>query len=237
MEKSSTKKASRKYLTDDIWKLLGNAILLTINVTLTHNGVLYWLQKRNNKTLAVSGNECRLIVMPDQELEVNGDSFEFLNQSLGESEGLICLARFNNKEANSSVWVLDGDHWNMLHKDIKIHHQFEEIESQLIDDGSGVEDLIKDIAVNGFSPVDKNVVMLCSEKYAWAFNTKTRVCEQLLHPPFLPENLHSGSSLRTLEFVFKPRPTVLPPISWSDTSNFSARFQVDNSCLGLARFL
>ncbi|XP_026429691.1 F-box protein At5g07610-like [Papaver somniferum] len=181
------------------WKL-GNS-----DNFVTYNGVFYWFQKRNYKILAVSVNrnntnhECRLINMP--ELEMNGDEINWLSESLGESEGLICLARFKKLEERLSVWVLDGNHWYMLHDDIILHDQLAELESQLID-GSGWKDFINDIEVVGFSPVDKNVVILSCRKYVWAYNTKTRVFEQLCHHSFPRSLRHFDHHVRALAFYF-----------------------------------
>ncbi|XP_026398415.1 F-box protein At3g26010-like [Papaver somniferum] len=145
----------------------------------THNGVLYWFQQRNRNILAVCvngntnhgthGNDCMLINMPDR--AVDGD-INYFSECLVQSEGLICFARFKVTERSLSVWVLDGG-WYMLHKDIRIQDRLE---------GENGFNLITEIEVVGMSPVDKNVVILGSEKYIWAYNTKTRVYEQECHP-------------------------------------------------------
>ncbi|XP_026452211.1 uncharacterized protein LOC113352627 [Papaver somniferum] len=186
----------------------------------TLNGVLYWFQQQNSEVLAFSvdrntndgtcGNECRLINIP----YLVRDRYDFtsLSECLGESEGLICFARFKYKEMSLSVWVLDVD-WYVLHQDIQLYDWLAEIETRLCD-GSDGRDLMTEIRIAGFSPVDKNVVILSFKEYVWAYNTKTRVYEQLCHPSFLRSNVPSVPRLRALEFILKPRPTTLPPVSW-----------------------
>ncbi|XP_026452672.1 uncharacterized protein LOC113353198 [Papaver somniferum] len=182
----------------------------------THNGVLYWFPMHINKIIAVNinrntshgtcGNECRLINIPEQVM----DDCVYSSRHVGESEGLICLDRFNNAERSLSVWVLDAGDWYMLHKDIKLHEWLAKIESQLINDLRG-DDLASEIQVVSFSPVDKNVVILGYGEYVWAYNTKTRVYEQLWDPYFPRENLQFFPyRLGTLAVIIKPRPTILP---------------------------
>ncbi|XP_026393490.1 uncharacterized protein LOC113288614 [Papaver somniferum] len=132
---------------------------------------------------------------------------------------------FNQKERSLSVWVLDGD-WHTLRKDIKLHDWLAEVESQFFDgcesevesqlfDGceSGEEDWMEEIEVVGFSPVDKDVVILRYNRYVWAYDTRNRVYEQLCHPSSLRSNFPSARHLSTSAFVLKPRPTILPPVS------------------------
>lgn len=75
--------------------------------------------------------------------------------------------------------MLDGD-WCVLHKDIQLHDWLAEMYSQFF--GVGVGNWISQFEVAGFSPVDKNVVILSSMEYAWAYNIKTSVCKLLCHP-------------------------------------------------------
>lgn len=91
-----------QYVTWDIDYFYGNLF--------THNGVFYWFQQRNRKILAVivngntnhgtSGPKCRMIKMPGE--AVDGD-IKHLSECLGESEGLICFARFQETEMSLSA--------------------------------------------------------------------------------------------------------------------------------------
>ncbi|XP_026400345.1 F-box protein At5g07610-like [Papaver somniferum] len=195
----------------------------------THNGVFYWMKKGFNQILAFSvnrnhnhqtcGNECRLISLPDQEMDNDRRYFRqsternkrFFGQCLGESEGLICYAIVKHKERSLSVWVLE-ENWSLLHKDIKFYDILAEIASSLIGVESTV-DLITDIQVIGFNPVDKNVVIISYKTHILAYNIRNGGYEQLSHPSILDSNL-PGSYVGILTFALKPRPTILPAVSW-----------------------
>ncbi|XP_026452235.1 F-box protein At5g07610-like [Papaver somniferum] len=162
----------------------------------SHNGTSYWMQKTSNKILAFSahvnkhnnhgtyGIDSKLIELPELPMD---DENRYLSQCLGESEGFICYAIVRYTQRSLSVWVLDED-WYLLHKDIKFCDVLAQMKPSLI----GVEssdDLISDIQVLGFNPVDKNVVILHYDKYLCAYNMKTRGYQKLFHPSFLGGNL------------------------------------------------
>lgn len=185
----------------------------------THNGVFYWcetqskmvvynLNNNNNNNNETCGYQCKLISLPDNEVEIGElDENFFTSHRLGESEGLICYARIKKEERTLSVWVLqEEEKWYLLHKEIK----FPDVIAESAPWWSGAC-----IQVIGFHPVDHNVVLLGYKKYVWAYNARTRGCEQLCHPSFLPScrpTLHSGWI--SLAVLLMPMPTVLSPVSW-----------------------
>ncbi|XP_026447037.1 uncharacterized protein LOC113347574 isoform X2 [Papaver somniferum] len=114
-------------------------------------------------------------------------------------------------EGSLSVWVLE-ENWYLLHKVIEFLDMLAQMESSLIG-GESTVDLIRDIQVIGFNPVDKNVVIISYKKHILAYNIRNGGCEQLSHPSFLGSKSpgpYSGIST----FALKPRPTILPPVSW-----------------------
>lgn len=65
----------------------------------------------------------------------------------------------HNAQGNQKDWVFQESGWYLLHKNIVLHDMLVEMES-LLNGGAGAVDLIKEIQVIGFNPVDKNVVIL-----------------------------------------------------------------------------
>ncbi|XP_026444656.1 putative F-box protein At3g23970 [Papaver somniferum] len=167
------------------------------------NGALFWIQGGSrmlvynlNQINKSDGHQCSLINLPDMEF----DDTEFLHFSshIGESEGWLCYAKARKaaSEITVSVWVLNMGNWEMLHKDISVGGICEEVLSR--------KGKAAGIQVLGFSPVDRNIVLLGCKKWVWGFNIKTRSFEE-----FCLDNRHvHDASMMFLPFVLKPMPTV-----------------------------
>lgn len=101
-----------------------------------------------------------------------------------------------------SLWVLNEVNWQILHKGISVGIIFTELRSRI--------GKVAVIQVLGFSPVDRNVVLLGHKHWVWGFNVQTRSFEELCL-----DNRHvCDADAMFLPFVVKPMPTVLPLPSW-----------------------
>lgn len=183
-----------------------------INNVITHNGVVYWIEGRNrilvydlsNNTTV--GGQCSLIYLPEEEFDgfirAPNPFHTSRSQFLGESEGLICYARISRNQRTLSVWVLEEDNWQSVHEDIELQDISAKKESRMVEGA---------IQVLGFSPVDRDIVLLGCKNYVWGFSMQTRRSEELSYPSF-SANTHSDSGdIMLLPFVLKPMPTLLPP--------------------------
>ncbi|XP_026415929.1 putative F-box protein At3g23970 [Papaver somniferum] len=185
---------------------------------ITLNGVLYMLE--NNDRMLVynlyqniqnnGSNEhrCRLINFPNKRFTLYefDDEFEScFSRTLGESEGQICYAtsEVTGMQITVSVWALDEDKREMLHKDTFVDDTFAEICSRLCN--------VVCIQVSGFSPVDRNVVLLGCGHWVWWYNIQTRSFGELGHSSFLVNTGYMNES-----FVLKTMPTILASPTWTD---------------------
>ncbi|XP_026443564.1 F-box protein At3g26010-like [Papaver somniferum] len=199
------------------------------------NGVLYWTELGNRiLTYSLKNNsetgdrQSRLINFPDMELEDSyGDNSSYCLGQLG----FLCYARIMTSQKILSVWVLE-DEWHLLHKDIDLSDLVAEMYSKFhvceFEDPEREDEDFMEVQVLGFSPVDKNVILLSYHIFVWAFNIKTRRHEELSQTSFLGNthsayryqlfNTHSVDRYRVYyPFALKPMPTILPPPSWAGT--------------------
>ncbi|XP_026450393.1 putative F-box/kelch-repeat protein At1g15680 [Papaver somniferum] len=204
-----------------------------------HNSVMYLVEKQDrvvayNLNQNTSGEaQCTLIKLPGVESaqnELNLDPNDYYSRHcLGLSEGMICYGAINRMDMTLSVWVLEEE-WRLTHKDTIFQNISGDLLFGIAFDSRSVRDnFIRNIQVIGFNPVDKNMVMLGCGNFIWSYNIRTRGYKNLYNPSFLstarsPNLPHQRISLA---FVFNPRPTVLPPASWVDTS-------IDTGCINIS---
>ncbi|XP_026437996.1 putative F-box/kelch-repeat protein At4g22430 [Papaver somniferum] len=175
------------------------------------DGVLFWLEGWDtmliynlNQNNGSDGHRCTLINLP---AAADDDDYNSYDTILGESEGWVCYAktRRTGRELTVSVWVLDEVNWKILHNDVSVNNILAEMHSQIREDAP--------FEVLGFSPVDRNVILLSSKNWVREFNIETRsfadLCLDNRHV------YHAGVTF--LPFVLQPMPTVLPPPSWINT--------------------
>ncbi|XP_026429191.1 F-box protein At1g49990-like [Papaver somniferum] len=184
------------------------------NVVTTLNGVLYWMERSNrmlvynmNQNNESDGHQCSLIDLPDADISDN-EFGTLTSRILGESEGRICYAstRVTNRKIIVSVWVLDDDNWQMLHKDISIDKTLTEIYSLIGDVGK--------VRILGFNPQDSNIVLLGRKHWVWEFNIETGSFEELDHSSLLTNRHMNVTGKMVLPFVLKVMPTKFSPSSW-----------------------
>ncbi|XP_026378828.1 F-box protein At3g26010-like [Papaver somniferum] len=203
-------------LVQQAWSILDKVVIL--------DGVLFWIEGRNRMLVynfdqknKIDEHRCSLISLPDEEFD-DYYKYRYSESILGESGGWVCYAKIkiSTRDLTVSVWVLDGVNWKILHNKISTDDSiFKEMLSRI---GVSKEMLSRTgefarIQVLGFSPMDRNVVLLGCKHCVWGFNIQTRSFEELYGDKRHVD--HTGRMF--LPSVLTPMPTVLPPPSWIDT--------------------